>query len=160
MVETPGTMLRPMEAPSTALKLGVVFLGAGLGGILRYSVTLACIRLAGQMPGASPPSPSPLWGLPVGTIVVNITGCFAIGVLGTLLAGPGAVRETWRLALMVGLLGGYTTFSAFGRETLLFIEQGKWGLAGVNVVVSNAAGLLAVFAGHWLASRGMLVSAR
>jgi CrcB protein len=142
-----------MEAPSTALKLGVVFLGAGLGGILRYSVTLACIRLAGQMPGASSPSPPPLWGLPVGTIVVNITGCFAIGVLGTLLAGPGAVRETWRLALMVGLLGGYTTFSAFGRETFLLLQEGKWGGAAANVLLSNLLGIAAVFLGHWIAAR-------
>jgi CrcB protein len=133
-----------------APKLGLVFLGAGTGGVLRYGVSLGVSRLLGP---SGPGSTAPLGGLPVGTIVVNVTGCFAIGVLGTLLAGPGDQKETWRLALMVGVLGGYTTFSAFGRETLVLAQEGKWGAALGNVVLSNVLGIGAVVVGWWVASR-------
>lgn len=132
-----------MSTQPTAFHVGVVFIGAGVGGVLRYVLGGAVQRWWGEA--------TPGWGaFPLGTVVVNVTGCLAIGVLGALLMGAAQGRETMRLALMVGVLGGYTTFSSFGRETLMLIDQGRWQLAVLNVVVSNAAGVLAVFAGHWL----------
>lgn len=114
-----------------------VFLGAGLGGVLRFAVGGL---LAGGGAGAG--------AFPVGTLVVNVTGCLAIGVL-----APVLMSEPWKLFLMVGLLGGYTTFSAFGRETIDLISRGEIGRAAVYVVLSNALGLAAVWAGMAGAAR-------
>src|SRR5688572_23565026 len=104
-----------MDVHPGLVKAGIVFLGAGAGGVLRFSVVggiQAWIR-----------SSSPAWAsFPLGTIVVNVTGCFAVGLLGAILAGPMHAKEELRLALLVGLLGGYTTFSAFGRETILLVQ--------------------------------------
>lgn len=115
-------------------KVLLVFLGSGVGGALRYLV-------AGVVQN--------FWGptFPVGTLVVNCTGCLAIGFLVALMMGPTVVREEYRLAVLIGLLGGYTTFSTFGRETMALVTDGQWLLAGTNVVLSNALGLLAVWAG-------------
>jgi CrcB protein len=90
---------------------------------------------------------------PVGTLVVNVTGCLLIGLLGGLFAGPALVREEVRLTLMVGFLGGFTTFSTFGFETVGLLADGDWGLAIANVLISNVAGLVAV----WLGYRAALV---
>jgi CrcB protein len=136
----------PMDGATSATKLGLVFLGAGAGGVLRY-------WLGGVVQhwfGASAPG----WAsFPVGTLVVNVSGCFLIGLLAVMLTGPLMVREEVRLALLIGVLGGYTTFSSFGRETLALVHDGQWLFAGLNVLVSNAAGLAAVFAGDRLAMR-------
>lgn len=135
-----------MEASPALVKIGVVFLGAGAGGVLRYWL--------GALAQGWFRSAAPSWGsFPVGTIFVNVTGCLAIGILAALFAGPVLVREEVRLALIVGLLGGYTTFSAFGRETLWLIQRGEWAMAGLNVVISNVAGFLAVLLGHAMVTR-------
>ncbi len=115
-----------------------VFLGAGFGGVLRFSVGGLFAGGGAGQPGA----------FPVGTLVVNVTGCLAIGVLASMLTS-----EPWKLFLMVGVLGGYTTFSAFGRETIELISRGEVGRAAVYVVLSNALGLAAVWAGMIGAAR-------
>ena len=84
---------------------------------------------------------------PWATFVINVTGCFGIGFLAVLaeermLLGPGA-----RLFLMVGVLGGYTTFSTFGYETIALLRDGSLGAASLNVLGQVALGLLAVWAG-------------
>lgn len=122
------------------LKLLLVFLGAGLGGSARYLIGLAFHTFA---PSAFP------WP----TLLINVTGCFAIGLLVTLFDGPVPVREDLRLALTVGLLGGYTTFSSFGKETMTLVLDHKWAMACLYVLLSNAMGLAAVFAGAALATR-------
>jgi CrcB protein len=88
---------------------------------------------------------------PLGTLMVNITGCLLIGLFGGLFAGPALVREELRLALMVGFLGGFTTFSTFGFETFGLLADGDWSLALANVVVSNVAGVVAVWLGYRIA---------
>ncbi|MFO0875345.1 MAG: fluoride efflux transporter CrcB [Phycisphaerales bacterium] len=95
------------------------------------------------------------WGatFPVGTLVVNVTGCLAIGFLATAFSGALLVREEYRIAVLAGLLGGYTTFSSFGRETLALVGDGEWGRAGLYVLLSVAASLLAVWAGAAAATR-------
>ncbi len=112
----------------------LVFLASGLGGLLRYMV-------AGVMQA--------WWGptFPIGTMTVNVVGCFIMGFLATALTGPVMMREEYRIAILVGLLGGFTTFSSFGRETMALVGDGEWTLAAINVVLSNVLGLAAVWAG-------------
>jgi CrcB protein len=112
--------------------------GGALGSVLRYLVAGWGQRLT---PGV----------FPLGTLLVNVTGCLLIGYLGTLFAGPAVVREEYRLALLIGLLGGFTTFSTFGYETWALLSDREWGLAGANVLLSNVLGLSAVWLGHRLA---------
>jgi fluoride exporter len=90
-------------------------------------------------------------GFPWNTFVINVTGSFAIGVLLTLLTGRLVADPAWRLLLVVGFLGGYTTFSSYTFEALALAEQGLWLRALLYVLVSNGLGLLAVFLGAILA---------
>jgi len=113
----------------------IVFLGAGVGGALRHGVNVAAARLFGT-------------GFPWGTLGVNIFGGFAMGVLAgwlALKAGEGWTQHL-RLFLATGLLGGFTTFSAFSLDTMLLWERGQAGLAAGYVlasVVLSIAGLVA-----------------
>ena len=84
---------------------------------------------------------------PLGTMVVNVTGCFVIGLL-----APLTLRTEWRNFLMVGICGGYTTFSSFGLQTLNLARDGEWLYVALNIVGSNLLGLLAVYAG-WVCGR-------
>ncbi|MCC6659486.1 MAG: fluoride efflux transporter CrcB [Phycisphaerales bacterium] len=115
----------------------LVGLGGAAGSMARYGVALAATR----------------WGsFPVGTLLVNIGGCAAIGVLGYLSLGGGVMRAETRLLLITGLLGGLTTFSTFGLDTFLLAREGRWGAAGCYVAVSVLVSLSAVWAG-WTAAR-------
>jgi len=119
-------------------KLLLIGCGGGVGAILRYLV-------AGW--GQALTSGS----FPLGTLVVNVAGCLVIGWLGTLLTGPVLVREEVRMALLVGVLGGFTTFSTFGFETGSLLSDGEWAQALLNVALSNGLGLAALFLGFRLA---------
>jgi CrcB protein len=90
---------------------------------------------------------------PLGTLLVNLVGCVLIGFLATALSGPILLREELRLALLVGLLGGFTTFSSFGYETLALLQDGQVRAAALNVVLNNGLGLLAVWGGVRIALR-------
>ncbi len=122
------------------LKCLLIALGGGAGSLLRYLVAGWGQRLCGS-------------GFPAGTLLVNVTGCLAIGMVGALLTGPVLIREEYRFAILVGLLGGFTTFSSFGYETLELAQSRKYAQAVANVLVSNAAGLAAVWIGYRLAQR-------
>jgi CrcB protein len=89
--------------------------------------------------------------VPAGTLVVNLVGCFAIGALAGWFEERGAVDPTLRIFLLVGVLGGFTTFSSFGFETLALARDGNWALAAGNVVTSVAGGLAGVWLGLTLA---------
>lgn len=119
------------------LKLALIFCGGGAGALLRYLVHTGMGR---AFPGA----------FPLGTLLVNGLGCFAIGFLVAYLTGT-TWREEYRVALLVGVLGGFTTFSTFAAETLGLLQEGAWPLALANVVASSAIALLAVWAGYRLA---------
>lgn len=131
----------------------LVFLGAGLGGVLRHAGGPWMQNTAQSLwPALAPPQGAEgQVAFPIGTLMVNMSGCLAAGILGTFLATASGMREELRALLMVGLLGGYTTFSAFGRETMLLVEQRRLWEAGVYVLASNAAGLCAVWIGMRLA---------
>jgi CrcB protein len=115
----------------------VVFVGGGLGSMLRHGVNVSAARLFGT-------------GFPFGTLVANITGCFVMGLIAGYLAFRGDASQTWRLFLMTGVLGGYTTFSAFSLDALLLYERGQAGLAALYVVASVGLALLGVVAGMGL----------
>lgn len=89
---------------------------------------------------------------PLGTLVVNTVGCIAIGMLAATFADSTSLSHEHRLALFVGLLGGFTTFSTYGLETFGMIEGGAVGLAALNFVLSNALGVVGVWLGYRLAA--------
>ena len=112
----------------------IVFLGAGIGGAVRHGVSVGSARLIGL-------------GFPTGTLIVNVVGSFFMGLLaGYFLARPGISQQV-RLFLTTGILGGFTTFSAFSLDTALLIERHSFGLAAGYVVGSVAAGVSALFFG-------------
>ena len=88
---------------------------------------------------------------PLGTLVVNLVGCFLVGLLFYLLQERFLVNQTVRTAVLIGFLGGFTTFSSFGLQTFTLLQDGEFGLAALNVTVVNLIGLLLVWAGYTLA---------
>jgi fluoride exporter len=112
----------------------IVFIGAGIGGALRHGVNVAATRQIGL-------------GFPFGTLIVNIVGSFAMGLLAGYFAFRPGINQHMRLFLTTGILGGFTTFSAFSLDTALLIERHSYGLAAGYVVGSVAAGLSALFFG-------------
>jgi CrcB protein len=118
----------------------LIFIGAGTGGLLRY-------WLGGAIQNG--------WGpaFPLGTMIVNISGCLAMGFLATAWSGPILIREEYRQAVLVGVLGGYTTFSSFGRETLALIHDGEWSRAAAYVLGSVMLSLAAVWVGAAVATK-------
>ena len=115
----------------------LVAIGSAMGGTLRYWLSGLIANWIGQ-------------SFPWGTLVINITGSFAIGLFGTLTAPDGRVLVPgeWRQFFMVGICGGYTTFSSFSLQTLTLAQDGEWLWAGMNIVLSVALCLLGVWLGH------------
>lgn len=125
--------------PHEAWTLAAVFLGGGLGSVLRYAVGLWMHERIGP--------PGSRWhGLPIGTLTVNIVGCLAIGV-GVGLLGRLSLPRPVEAGLLVGVLGGFTTFSAFKRETFELMQTGRPTVAAAYVGLSVLAGLVAVVIG-------------
>ena len=112
----------------------IVFLGGGLGAALRHGVNLTSARLLGT-------------AFPYATMFENITGSLVMGLLAGYFAFKGDASQTWRLFLTTGILGGYTTFSAFSLDTALLYERGELGLAAFYVVGSVALSIAGLFAG-------------
>src|SRR3954471_13672208 len=91
---------------------------------------------------------------PIGTVMVNLVGCLAIGFLFHATQEKYVIDPTIRAAILVGVLGGFTTFSSFAVQTFNLMRDGEFLLAGVNLVISNVVGLCLVWAGY-LASRSL-----
>jgi CrcB protein len=89
----------------------------------------------------------------LGTLAVNVSGCLAMGFLAAAWSGHELIRDETRIIILVGVIGGYTTFSSFGLETLALAKQGDWTRACVYVASSVALSLIAVWFGVWLATR-------
>ncbi len=119
----------------TLTKLILIAMCGGLGAVTRYAVSGWVQRATGSV-------------FPWGTFAVNATGCLLIGLLAAFFAGPTLVREEYRVAILVGLLGGLTTFSSFGWETLALATDGQWGWAIGNVLLNNAVGLVVAWGGY------------
>lgn len=117
----------------------LVALGGALGASARYGVSLATAQ------------PSDAWPWP--TFSINVAGSLLIGVLAGWLSARGDAGEPWRLFVGVGVLGGFTTFSAYSLDTMRMIERGDWVGAAVYALGSVAAGLAAVAIGLALAPK-------
>lgn len=126
------------------MKLLLVFLGGGTGAMLRYSMGLLVTRLTPT--GAE--TPHWLTMYPVATMIVNLIGCGLIGLAWGMLGKPEDGNEALQVALIVGVLGGFTTFSSFGWETLDLLNDGRVFTAGVYVVLSVVVGVFAAWSGH------------
>ena len=118
----------------------LILAGGGVGSLARYLVGSAVMtRLVTRFP--------------LGTLVVNVTGSFLIGLLMTLLTERFQPHPNWRLVLVVGFLGGYTTFSSFEWETYAAVRDGGFWIGLANVVGSVSLGYAAVWLGALLARR-------
>ena len=124
------------------LKLLLIALGGAVGTLARYGTATALIRPSERA-----------GGFPLGTLAVNLVGCFIIGYLNGLFLERVMVRPEYRAMLLVGFLGGYTTFSTFGWETAAFLREGQYTRAAVNLIVSNALGVGLVILGYGLGRR-------
>jgi CrcB protein len=120
-----------------------VTIGSALGGLLRYAITRLTLSISS--------------GVPFGTILINVLGSFVIGYFGTLTlqSGKYAVSDNGRLFVMVGICGGFTTFSSFSLQTFDLARSGAWGKALINIVLSVALCIAAVAAGHRLAQHSV-----
>jgi len=112
----------------------IVFLGAGLGGALRHGVNVGASKLFG-------------YGFPFGTLIVNVVGSFLMGLFAGYFAFRPGLGQHARLFLTTGILGGFTTFSAFSLDTALLIERHAYGMAAGYAVGSVAASVSALFFG-------------
>ncbi|MFA6267616.1 MAG: fluoride efflux transporter CrcB [Pseudolabrys sp.] len=112
----------------------IVFLGGGLGAALRHGVNISAARLFGT-------------AFPYGTLTVNVLGSLTMGLLTAYFAFKGGASQHWRLFFTTGILGGFTTFSAFSLDAALLYERGDTAMAAFYVVVSVAVSIVALFAG-------------
>ena len=112
----------------------ICFLGAGIGGALRHGVNVAAVRLLGI-------------GFPYGTLTVNIVGSLVMGVLAAWFAHKADPGQSWRLFLTTGVLGGFTTFSAFSLDAALLYERGAIGMTALYVLASVGVSGVALFLG-------------
>ena len=118
------------------LNILLVILGGGIGSASRYLLTLLASRLFGS-------------NFPMGTLSVNLGGCFLIGLIFSL-ADRGIVSPTMRLLLMTGFLGGLTTFSSYVLESTNFFKSMEISTALVNIGLNNIGGFLLVLTGFWV----------
>jgi CrcB protein len=112
----------------------IVFLGGGLGAALRHGINLVSARTLGTE-------------FPYGTLIINVTGSLVMGLIAGYLAFKGNASQHARLFLMTGILGGYTTFSAFSLDAALLYERGQLGLAALYVLASVILSIGGLFAG-------------
>lgn len=117
-----------------------VALGSAIGGAGRYLLGAVL-----QRPGV---------GFPVGTLVVNVLGCFAIGVILRIGVDPQAMTPATRAFLTAGVCGGFTTFSTFSVETLALLESGAWGRGTAYIMASVMLSVMAAALGYGLPGRG------
>ena len=125
---------------NTMTRYLLIAFGGGIGSLLRY-------MLAG-------------WGqkltagtFPVGTLLVNVLGCLFLGFLNAAFSGPIPIKPEYRIAITIGLLGGFTTFSTFGWETFSLANDGQFLQSAMNLLLSVTLGLAAVWIGIRLAER-------
>lgn len=120
------------------IKLILIGLAGFIGTLSRYWLSGVVGRRYGET-------------FPLGTLVVNLVGCFLVGLLFYLLHERFLVNQTVRTVVLIGFLGGFTTFSSFGLQTFTLLQDGEFGLAVLNVSAANLVGLVLVWAGYTLA---------
>lgn len=127
------------------LKIALITLGGGIGAAFRHLLFVLVQNTTGT-------------SFPSGTLAVNLVGSFAIGLLWCLFEGAKLSPE-FRFFIFTGLLGGFTTFSTYTRETMQLFKVGEWKTAIAYIGASNILGILLVFAGYFLA-KNMLIALR
>ena len=115
-----------------------ISLGAVVGANLRYWMSRGAVRLVGP-------------AFPFGTLVINVLGSFVVGFFVVWTTERAVVDPRWRLLMVVGFCGGYTTFSSFAYETMAYFEQGQWLLMTANFLSNNLLAFAATLAGMALA---------
>ena len=115
----------------------IVFLGGGIGAALRHGVNIYAARAFGA-------------GFPHGTLIINVTGSLIMGLVAAYFAFKGDASQHWRLFLTTGILGGYTTFSAFSLDAAVLYERGEIGSAAFYVLASVILSIAGLFAGLYL----------
>ncbi|MES2699887.1 MAG: fluoride efflux transporter CrcB [Pseudomonadota bacterium] len=127
-----------MSVTPPLLATSYVALGGAVGSVARYQLgRLMTLWLGPQAMGA----------FPFATLAVNTVGSLAMGLLAGLLLRSGGETEFWRLLVGVGLLGGFTTFSAFSLETAILIQRGQIGVAGIYALLSLGLGVTGLIFG-------------
>lgn len=119
----------------------LVALGGAIGSVTRFKLSGLVLHHTSN------------WRFPAGTFAVNVIGCFVAGVLAGMAVKQDVFTPEARVFLFTGMLGGFTTFSAFGLETLLLLKRGEAGVAIANAVVSIAVGLAVAWLGYGLSAR-------
>jgi CrcB protein len=112
----------------------IVFLGGGVGAAIRHGMNIGVARALGT-------------AFPYGTLIINITGSLVMGLIAGYFALKGDASQNWRLFLTTGILGGYTTFSAFSLDAALLYERGEAGAAAIYVLSSVVLSIAGLFAG-------------
>jgi fluoride exporter len=134
-----GIALRREQRIGETLRLALIGLFGAVGTLLRYGIQgLMQVSTGGTFP----------WG----TLLINLTGCFLLGLIGQMTLNRMMISPDWRVAITVGFFGGYTTFSSFGWETAKMLEGGEWLPATGYVAASVVIGLLLSVAGIRLAN--------
>jgi fluoride exporter len=119
------------------MNLLLIAIGGAVGSAARYATGTLLLR------------PTERAAFPFGTLVVNVVGCLLIGYLQGLIS-DGLLRAEYRFLLVIGFLGGYTTFSTFGWETAAFLRDGQYARAAAYVLGNNVGGVLLVVVGYAL----------
>lgn len=149
---TPGCLVAPgvflfrgffdsaLERIGDTLRIVLIALFGAAGTLARYGLQgVVQVRTGGTFP--------------YGTLLVNLTGCFLLGLIAQFTLNHMVISPDWRMAIAVGLFGGFTTFSSFGWETAKMMEEGQWMRASVYVGASVIAGLFLSVAGIRLANK-------
>jgi len=121
-------------------EIAIVGIGGFLGSVLRFKAGGFVLQHSAN------------WKFPLSTFLVNLVGCFVIGLLAGEIERHQLFGSQTRLFLFTGFLGGFTTFSAFGLETMSLVRSEAWQLALLNVLLSMVCCLGAVFVGEWVSS--------
>src|ERR1700758_1428769 len=133
-------LVRGNRRRGEGLKIFLIALFGAIGTLARYALQgVVQIRMGGAFP--------------YGTLLVNLSGCFLLALIGQLMLSRMLVSSDMRMAIAVGFFGGYTTFSSFGWETAKMLEDGEWLRASTYIGASGIAGLLLSVAGIRLANR-------
>ena len=136
----PGVFVWPWRRIGATLRLILIAIFGAVGTLARYGLQgFVQVRTGGTFP--------------YGTLLINLSGCFLLGLIGQLTVNRLVISPDWRVAIAVGFFGGYTTFSSFGWETAKMLEDGEWLPATTYVAASVVIGLLLSVAGIRLANR-------
>ena len=112
-----------------------IALGGALGSVARYLFSTTVLRVTGSL-------------FPLGTFAVNVVGCFVFGLIAGAAEQRVQLTPEWRLFLLVGVLGGFTTFSSYAFESFALVRDGQFAWAGLNVAGQVVAGLVGMWAGY------------